>query len=75
MPALPPLSHVFTLKNQHPFHKLSIYSPMLRYRWNRIGLVIYFFTLTVGVNVDKLCFTVFFFFFAALWCLINQLID
>ena len=57
MPALPP-SHAFTLKNQHPFHKLSIHSPVVRYRWSRIALVIYFFTLTVGVNGDKLGFTV-----------------
>ena len=56
-PALPP-SHVFTLKNQHPFHKLSIHSPVVRYRWSRIALVVYFFTLTVGVNGDKLGFTV-----------------
>ena len=75
MPALPP-SHAFTLKNQHPFHKLSIHSPVVRYRWSRIALVIYFFTLTVGVNGDKLGFTVCVCVcFAVPWCLINRLID
>ena len=72
-------SHVFTLKNQHPFHKPSIYSPMVRYRWNRIALVIYFFTLTVDVNeinyaLQCVCVCAFFFFFCCS-LVFDQLID
>ena len=73
-------SHVFTLKNQHPFHKPSIYSPMVRYRWNRIALVIYFFTLTVDVNeinyaLQCVCVCGFLLFFFCCSLVFDQLID
>lgn len=46
---------------------------MVRYRWNRIALVIYFFTLTVDVNEINYALQCFVLFCCAL--VFDQLID